>query len=203
MTDLFPAPAPVPPMAEALRPRSLDEFVGQQHLLGPGKPLRLAFASGKPHSMILWGPPGVGKTTLARLMADAFNAEFIALSAVLSGVKDIRDAIARAEATLAQSGRHTILFVDEVHRFNKAQQDAFLPFVEQGLVTFVGATTENPSFEVIGALLSRAAVYVLTPLSPEELGLLLDRALAEGAPGLELTAEARDTLIAYADGDGR
>src|SRR5213076_2592188 len=170
MTDLFPAPAPVPPMAEALRPRSLDEFVGQEHLLGPGKPLRLAFVSGKPHSMILWGPPGVGKTTLARLMADAFNAEFIALSAVLSGVKDIRDAIARAEATLAQSGRHTILFVDEVHRFNKAQQDAFLPFVEQGLVTFIGATTENPSFEVIGALLSRAAVYVLEALRPEELG---------------------------------
>src|SRR6266496_4538874 len=164
MTDLFPAPAPVPPMAEALRPRSLDAFVGQEHLLGPGKPLRLAFDSGKPHSMILWGPPGVGKTTLARLMADAFNAEFIALSAVLSGVKDIRDAVARAEAILAQSGRHTILFVDEVHRFNKAQQDAFLPFVEQGLVTFIGATTENPSFEVNGALLSRAAVYVLEPL---------------------------------------
>src|SRR5437016_1345545 len=125
MTDLFPAPAPVPPMAEALRPRSLDEFVGQQHLLGPGKPLRLAFDSGKPHSMILWGPPGVGKTTLARLMAHAFDAEFIALSAVFSGVKDIREAVARAEQTLQQSGRHTILFVDEVHRFNKAQQDAF------------------------------------------------------------------------------
>ena len=146
MTDLFPAPAPVPPLAEALRPGSLDEFVGQQHLLGPGKPLRLAFDSGKPHSMILWGPPGVGKTTLARLMADAFDAQFIALSAVFSGVKDIKDAVRRAEEALATSGKRTILFVDEVHRFNKAQQDAFLPFVEQGLFTFVGATTENPTF---------------------------------------------------------
>jgi putative ATPase len=145
----------------------------------------------------------VGKTTLARLMARAFNAEFIALSAVLAGVKDIRDAVARAEATLAQSGRHTILFVDEVHRFNKAQQDAFLPYVEAGLVTFIGATTENPSFEVNSALLSRAAVYVLEPLSAEELAQLLDRALAVGAPGLQLEPAARETLIAYADGDGR
>src|SRR6266704_6318235 len=203
MTDLFPAPAPVPPMAEALRPRSLDEFVGQQHLLGPGKPLRLAFDSGKPHSMILWGPPGVGKTTLARLMADAFNAEFIALSAVLSGVKDIRDAIARAEATLAQSGRHTILFVDEVHRFNKAQQDAFLPYVEQGLVTFIGATTENPSFEVNSALLSRATVYVLEALDADELAQLLERALTAAMPEATLAATARDAIISYADGDGR
>src|SRR6266516_3814795 len=137
MTDLFPAPAPVPPMAEALRPRSLAEFVGQQHLLGPGKPLRLAFESGKPHSMILWGPPGVGKTTLARLMADAFDAQFIALSAVFSGVKDIKDAVRRAEEALATSGKRTILFVDEVHRFNKAQQDAFLPFVERGLLNLL------------------------------------------------------------------
>src|SRR5213592_3005672 len=203
MTDLFPAPAPVPPMAEALRPRSLAEFVGQQHLLGPGKPLRLAFESGKLHSMILWGPPGVGKTTLARLMATAFNAEFIAISAVLAGVKDIRDAVARAEATLAQSGRHTILFVDDVQRVNKAQQDAFLPFVERGLLTFIGATTENPSFEVIGALLSRAAVYVLEALRPEELAALLDRALAAAMPGTAMAAPARDAIIAYADGDGR
>src|SRR5207244_9110506 len=179
------------------------DIVGQRHLLGPGKPLAVAFASGKPHSMILWGPPGVGKTTLARLMADAFNADFVALSAVLSGVKDIRDAVARAEATLAQSGRHTILFVDEVHRFNKAQQDAFLPFVEKGLVTFIGATTENPSFEVNGALLSRAAVYVLEPLSADELGELLDRALAVAAPTLAIEPAAREALIAYADGDGR
>src|SRR2546422_2869501 len=149
MPDLFPAPAPVPPMAEALRPRSLDEFVGQQHLLGPGKPLRLAFDSGKPHSMILWGPPGVGKTTLARLMAQAFNADFIAISAVLAGVKEIRDAVERARLARDQFGRATIIFVDEVHRFNKAQQDAFLPHVESGLLTFIGATTENPSFEVI------------------------------------------------------
>src|SRR3989440_4176707 len=201
MTDLFPAPAPVPPLAEALRPRSLDEFVGQEHLLGAGKPLRLAFDSKKPHSMILWGPPGVGKTTLARLMADAFNADFIALSAVLSGVKDIRDSIARAEATLAQSGRHTILFVDEVHRFNKAQQDAFLPFVEQGLVTFIGATTENPSFEVNSALLSRAAVYVLQPLSDAELARLFDRAQNAALAGLAFSDDAKKLLIGYADGD--
>jgi putative ATPase len=203
--DLFAPDSPHAgvPLAERLRPRTIADVVGQRHLLAPGKPLAVAFASGKLHSMILWGPPGVGKTTLARLMADAFNAEFIALSAVLSGVKDIRDAVARAEATLAQSGRPTILFVDEVHRFNKAQQDAFLPYVERGTVTFIGATTENPSFEVIGALLSRAAVYVLEPLSAEDLSTLLDRAVAVAAPGLALDARARDALIAYADGDGR
>jgi len=201
--DLFAVVNPATPLAERLRPKNIGEVIGQRHLLGPGKPLAVAFASGKPHSMILWGPPGVGKTTLARLMADAFNAEFIALSAVLSGVKDIRDAIARAEATLAQSGRHTILFVDEVHRFNKAQQDAFLPFVEKGLVTFIGATTENPSFEVNSALLSRATVYVLEALSADELSALLDRALAAAMPAVAIGASARDAVIAYADGDGR
>ncbi|MCX7163128.1 MAG: replication-associated recombination protein A, partial [Rhodocyclales bacterium] len=172
-------------------------------LIGPGKPLRLAFESGKPHSMILWGPPGVGKTTLARLMANVFNAEFIALSAAFSGVKEIREAVQRAEAVLAQSGRHTILFVDEVHRFNKGQQDAFLPFVEQGLFTFIGATTENPSFEVNSALLSRAAVYVLKSLDEAELGELFDRARARALDQLEFEPDARDRLIGYADGDAR
>jgi putative ATPase len=203
VADLFAVENPATPLAERLRPKTIDEVIGQRHLLAPGKPLAVTFASGKPHSMILWGPPGVGKTTLARLMADAFNAEFIALSAVLSGVKDIRDAIAQAQATLAQSGRHTILFVDEVHRFNKGQQDAFLPFVEQGLVTFIGATTENPSFEVNGALLSRATVYVLEPLNADELSELLDRALAAAMPDATLDAAARHAVIGYADGDGR
>ncbi len=190
-------------MADRLRPQRLEDVIGQTHLLGKGKPLRLAFESGKPHSMILWGPPGSGKTTLARLMARIFNAEFIALSAVLSGVKDIREAVQRAELVLQQSGRHTILFIDEVHRFNKAQQDAFLPFVEQGLVTFIGATTENPSFEVISALLSRAAVYVLHPLSDEELGILFERAKKPAIPGVIFTEEAKSLLVGYADGDAR
>jgi putative ATPase len=201
--DLFTVANPAAPLAERLRPRTVGEVIGQRHLLAPGKPLAVAFSTGKPHSMILWGPPGVGKTTLARLMADAFNADFIALSAVLSGVKDIRDSIARAEAALAQSGRHTILFVDEVHRFNKAQQDAFLPYVEQGLVTFIGATTENPSFEVNSALLSRATVYVLEALDADELAQLLERALAVAMPEATLAATARDAIISYADGDGR
>ena len=203
MNDLFAKPEPAAPLAERLRPRTLDEVVGQSHLLGPGKPLRLAFASGKTHSMILWGPPGVGKTTLARLMAHAFNAEFIAISAVLSGVKDIRDAVQRAEHALQQSGRHTILFVDEVHRFNKAQQDAFLPYVEQGLLTFIGATTENPSFEVNSALLSRATVYVLQPLSDADLSTLLQRALQHCSQPLQLSDSARDLIAGYADGDAR
>ena len=203
MNDLFQKRDPQAPLAERLRPRTLDDLVGQAHLLGPGKPLRLAFAAGKPHSMILWGPPGVGKTTLARLMAQAFDVEFIAISAVLSGVKEIRDAVARAELALQQSGRNTILFVDEVHRFNKAQQDAFLPHVERGLLTFIGATTENPSFEVIGALLSRAAVYVLQPLTEEELGTLLERARETALNGISVAPGARALLLGAADGDAR
>ena len=203
MTDLFAARQPAAPLAELMRPQTLDDVVGQPHLLGPDKPLRVAYASGKLHSMILWGPPGVGKTTLARLMAHAFEAQFIALSAVLSGVKDIRDAVAHAENVLQQSGRATILFVDEVHRFNKAQQDAFLPFVERGLVTFIGATTENPSFEVNGALLSRAAVYVLKPLGDADLGVLVSRALAKAFPGLAFTEKARELVTGAADGDAR
>ncbi len=201
--SLFESPPAAAPLAERLRPKYIDEVIGQSHLLGRGRPLRLAFESGKPHSMILWGPPGVGKTTLARLMASAFEAEFIPLSAVLSGVKDIRDAIAQAQLTLQQNGRHTILFVDEVHRFNKSQQDAFLPFVEQGLVTFIGATTENPSFEVNSALLSRAQVYVLHPLSTEELGQLFERAQHEALHNLQFEPDARERLVAYADGDAR
>ncbi len=197
MADLFGTPSPAAPLAEALRPKTIDEVIGQRHLLGPGKPLRLAFASGKPHSMILWGPPGTGKTTIARLMATAFDCEFIALSAVFSGVKEIREAVQQAEAVLARSGRRTILFVDEVHRFNKAQQDAFLPYVERGLLTFIGATTENPSFEVNAALLSRATVYVLESLSAEDLGTLLVRTDLEADEG------ARERLVGFADGDAR
>jgi len=201
MQDLF-ATETSAPLAERMRPQTIDEVVGQSHLLGPGKPLRVAFESGRPHSMILWGPPGVGKTTLARLMANAFGLDFIAISAVLGGVKDIRDAVERAQGNRARTGQPTVVFVDEVHRFNKAQQDAFLPHVESGLFVFVGATTENPSFEVIGALLSRAAVYVLEPLTAEELDRLIDRALAL-IGGLEVDAVARRMLIDLADGDAR
>ncbi len=203
MADLFEFTPADAPLAERMRPRALDEVIGQAHLLGPGKPLRVAFESGKPHSMILWGPPGTGKTTLARLMADAFGLDFIAISAVLGGVKDIRDAVERAQLNRSQSGKPTVVFVDEVHRFNKAQQDAFLPHVESGLFVFVGATTENPSFEVVGALLSRAAVYVLEPLGEADLEALIERALARFVTGVTVDADARRVLIALADGDAR
>ena len=187
------------PLAERLRPSTLDDVIGQQQVLGPGKALRVAFESGQPHSCILWGPPGVGKTTIARLMAQAFDAQFLTISAVLGGVKDIREAVEQATSALP---KRTLVFVDEVHRFNKSQQDAFLPHVESGLFTFIGATTENPSFEVNSALLSRAAVYVLQPLTEADLGHIILKAQGMGAVP-QLTAAALDRLVAYADGDAR
>ena len=203
MKSLFAPNQPQAPLAEQLRPQTLDEVVGQSHLLGQGKPLRLAFQSGKLPSMILWGPPGVGKTTLARLSAKAFDRDFIAISAVLAGVKEIRESIEQAQQNMAQYGRQTILFVDEIHRFNKSQQDALLPHVESGLFTFIGATTENPSFEVNSALLSRAQVYVLRSLSSTELRQLFDRAHQHAMPTIEFDAAAIDSLITNADGDAR
>ena len=196
------------PLAARMRPRTLDDFVGQSHLLGGDHPLRRLLESGRVHSMVLWGPPGSGKTTLARLMAGLCDAQFLTISAVLAGVKDIRSAVEQARAYRQRAGGDTLLFVDEAHRFNKAQQDAFLPFVEDGTLVFVGATTENPSFELNSALLSRARVYVLKALGAHEIRIVIDRAIADaergvGASRIDLPETLRDTLAAAADGDAR
>jgi putative ATPase len=191
------------PLADRLRPATLDDYVGQSHLLGEGKPLRRMLEGGHLHSMILWGPPGTGKTTLARLVAQRCNAEFIAFSAVMAGVKDIRAAAEQASKARQQTGRRTVLFLDEVHRFNKSQQDAFLPWVEDGTLVFIGATTENPSFELNNALLSRARVYVLRSLTATDLRAVVDRGLRLGGPGLQVDERALEIIANAADGDAR
>lgn len=208
MSDLFESPSPERPLADRMRPRTLDEFCGQIHLLAPGKPLRRAIEEDRLHSMVFWGPPGSGKTTLARMIAHYCGAQFLTLSAVLSGVKDIRAAVDEAREARTQEGRPTVLFVDEVHRFNKAQQDAFLPHVEDGTIFFIGATTENPSFELNNALLSRVRTYVLKALEPGDIRAAIDRALEDterglGGRGIRMAPELRDKLAVAADGDAR